>query len=121
MTRSRASAKARGWQTQNLVAADLAADLFPAAVSTGPGRPGRDVTNTPGVAFEVKGARDLHAPAWIRQAVAAADGDVPVVVWRPDGFGPASLDTWPAMLPYGELKKLLKRAGFGVTTEGVSP
>jgi hypothetical protein len=102
----------RGAETQNLVAAYFKAAGFPYAESAGAGRNGRDVLGTPGLACEVKARRDFSPIAWTRQAAATADGDLPLVVMRPDGLGPAHIDEWPAILRFSDLLGLLRAAGY---------
>lgn len=101
-------------ETQKLVAEALR-DLFPYAESAGAGRPGRDVLGVPGIAVEVKARRGLDVPAWLRQAVKEAErtDDLPILIWRPDGMGPQTVDLWPMTMPFGIGRKLLKEAGYG--------
>jgi len=35
------------------------------------------------------------------------------VVMRPVGGGPSNIDEWPAFLPFGQLRSLLRQAGYG--------
>lgn len=110
MTASR-TRKARGAATQNLVAAYLRARGWPHAESTGAGRAGMDILGVPGAAIEVKARRDLRLIEWLRQA--SRSPGLPVVVHRPDGMGPASIDEWPATLRLADLVALLHAAGYG--------
>lgn len=105
--------KARGAQTQRVVAEYLTTQGWPYATDAGAGRSGRDILGVDGVSIEVKARRDLNLPAWIRQARAAAGNDLPVVVHRPDGMGPASIADWPATLRLADLVALLHEAGRG--------
>ena len=107
------SRKRRGADTQTAVARYLAQRGFPHAESTGAGRNGRDITGLVGLAVEVKARRDLDLPAWLRQATAAAQGDLPCVVHRPDGFGPASMDDWPVTMRLADWVDLVRLAGYG--------
>lgn len=102
----------RGAESQNAVAAHLKSAGFRYAESAGAGRNGRDVLGTPGIAVEVKARRDWSPMAWTKQAAATADGDLPIVVARPDGFGPAHIDDWPAILRFSDLLRLLREAGY---------
>lgn len=67
---------------------------------------GADLTGIPGVALECKRQERVNLPAWWRQAVAAADGDMPVVALR-WSRGPAlavlELDELLALLALREL------------------
>lgn len=105
--------KERGRATEHLVAQAFAADGWPFAEATGAGSPGRDIKGVPGVSPEVKARTRFEPLAALRQAVANADGDVPVVIVRPNGCGPASIDDWPAFLTFGQLRRLLRAAGYG--------
>jgi hypothetical protein len=102
----------RGAETQNLVAQQFKAAGFPYAESAGAGRNGRDVLGTPGLAVEVKARRDFSPIAWTRQAVASAAGDLPAVVMRPDGLGPAHIDEWPVIVRFSDFLALLRDAGY---------
>jgi hypothetical protein len=105
--------RARGAQTQRIVAAFLAGHGWPYATDAGAGRQGRDVLGTPGLAFEVKGRRDLDLTGWLRQAATCAGGDLPLVVHRPDGYGPARIADWPVTLRLEDAVALLRAAGYG--------
>ena len=107
-----ASRKARGAQTERTVAEAWQADGWPhARVKRGPGP---DLENTPGIDVEVKARRDWAPLAWMRQQAKRADaGVIPVAVVRPDGAGPATVDDWPAIVPHGVLRRLLRQAGYG--------
>jgi hypothetical protein len=107
-----ATRKRRGAETQNLVAA-VFRTLFPYAESAGAGRNGRDVLSTPGVAVEVKARRDWSPIAWLRQVAGFGEGDLPMVVVRPDGLGPAHIDEWPCVMRLGDAMRLLREAGYG--------
>lgn len=105
--------KERGRATEHLVAAAFAADGWPDAEATGAGSPGRDIKGVPGVACEVKARNGFEPLAALRQAVGYSAGDLPLVVMRPNGCGPATIDEWPAFLPFGVVRALLRRAGYG--------
>lgn len=109
-----ASRKARGMQTQALTAGYLREHGFPWAVDTGAGRAGRDILNTPGLRIEVKARADFDPLAWLRQAARdLGGGELPLVLWRPNGMGPASIEHWPAMTLWGPLVSTLREAGYG--------
>lgn len=105
--------KERGRETEHLVAAAFAADGWPFAEATGAGSPGRDIKGVIGVAPEVKARREFSPLPALRQAARNAAGDLPVVVMRPDGCGPSTIDDWPAFLTFGDLRRLLRQAGYG--------
>lgn len=110
---SRNYRKERGRTTEHLVAQAFAGDGWPHAEATGAGSPGRDIKGVPGVATEVKARREFAPMAALRQAVANSGGDVAVVVMRPTGGGPSNVDEWPAFLTFGQLRLLLRAAGYG--------
>jgi hypothetical protein len=110
--------KERGRQTEHLVAAALAADGWPHAEATGAGSPGRDIKGVPGIAVEVKARTGFEPMAYLRQAVTNAGDDIPVVVMRPTGGGPTNIDEWPAFLTFGQLRSLLRAAGYGNPPSG---
>jgi len=104
----------RGMASQGIVAEAWRADGWPYAESVGTGVAGRDLTGTPGVAIEVKARTGLDLGAWLRQAVTqATDGEVPLLVVRLNGTGAATVDDWPAILPHGSARRLLRAAGYG--------
>lgn len=106
-----ASRKQRGAQTERMVARAWEGDGWPhAEVVRGPGR---DLTGTPGVAVEIKARREWRPLEWMRQAQANAGDDIPIVVARPDGAGETTVDDWPAIVPHGVLRRLLREAGYG--------
>jgi len=65
----------------------------------------------PDLSCEVKARRDLNVLAWLRQA--ASQHGLPFVVWRPDGMGPAKIQSWPVMTTLESFTELLQAAGFG--------
>lgn len=106
------SRKHRGMRTQQLVAEYLATNGWPFAESTGAARQGADVTGTPDIAIEVKARTRFEPLAWIRQAVKAADGRVPFVVFRCNGQG-EQVGDYPALIRTEDLVALLRQAGYG--------
>lgn len=113
--------KERGRATEHLVAAAFADNGWGYAEATGAGSPGRDIKGVPGVACEVKARREFAPMAALRQAVANAGGDVAVVVMRPTGGGPSNIDEWPAFLTFGQLRTLLRQAGYGEPLSAPQP
>jgi hypothetical protein len=103
--------KSRGMATQQIVCDDLRSSLWPWCVSTGAGLPGADLQNTPGVSVEIKARREIDIIGWLRQA--RSRPGLTVVIFRPDGYGPATLDEWPVVHRYGQWKRLMARAGYG--------
>ena len=106
--------KHRGYATQKIVANYLADHGWPFAESAGAGRQGTDVTGTVGIDWEVKARRGFPVTEAMNQAAERiAEGIIPVAVLRPDGFGPASIEKWPAIVPLKILVELLRDAGYG--------
>ncbi len=105
--------KVRGAETQRVVARYFAEHGWPYATDAGAGRPGRDVLGMPGLAVEVKARRSYDPLAWLRQAAATANGDLPLVVHRPDGMGPASVAEWPVTMRLADVVALLREVGYG--------
>lgn len=90
---------------------------WPYAEATGSGRNGKDITGTPGVAWEVKTAddfkRDFKPTIWVKQAKGnTPDGDLPVVVYFPRSLGEAHTPQALAILPLSELMVVLEESGY---------
>lgn len=106
--------KRRGRQSEHVVADYLRRNGFDFAEAVGAGRSGTDVTGTPGIDWEVKARRGLNLAGLLRQLDERADhGRLGVGVVRLDGQGPASIETWPAVLTLADLVALLRAAGYG--------
>lgn len=103
--------KRRGAKTQVLVAAEWREDGWPFCEDAGAGRNGTDLLNTPGLAVEVKARREFRPLEWMKQA--RTSPGLPIVVMRPDGAGPASIDDWPTFMRHSDLRRLLRQAGYG--------
>jgi hypothetical protein len=101
----------RGLRLQNALAAYLR-HWWPLAESAGAGRNGTDVTNTPGVVWESKTAREFKPTMFVRQAKASAGRALPVVVYWPDGCGDKSAPDALAILPLRCLMLLLEEAEY---------
>ena len=99
-------------RTQKLVAEYLAANGWPFAESTGAARQGSDVTGCPDIAVEIKARTAFEPLAWVRQAVKAADGRLPFVVFRCNGQG-EQVGDYPALIRTEDLVVLLRQAGYG--------
>lgn len=115
------SRKHRGYKSQDLVAKYFAANGWPYAQSTGAGRPGVDVTGVPGLAVEVKARRGFNLVGFLRQATSERRHGLPLVVVRPDGFGPARIGEWAMILTLADGTALLRAAGYGSPGQGDQP
>jgi hypothetical protein len=85
---------------------------WPYAEAVGNGRQGVDVTGTPGLSIEVKSLTDDRRPAAMLKQAAKRAG-LPVVIYRPPNYGPATIDEWPCILRLEDVVKLLAAAGYG--------
>jgi hypothetical protein len=105
------SRKARGMATQALLALRWKSlGLFPFATPTGAGRQGSDIINTPGLAVEVKGREVVSLVAALKQAQSGADLDeVPIVVWRHNGQGEASIADWTVTMRLEDFESLWEK------------
>jgi len=109
-----AARKTRARLTEHAVAEALR-PIFPGATRIPASLPGADVIGTPGLTIEVKARRDLNLTAWLKQSSDRATPDaLPVVVSRPDGYGPERINVWPVTVPMWVFLELLERGGFGV-------
>jgi hypothetical protein len=106
------SRKHRGYASQRIVAERFRVAGWPYAEPTGAGRQGTDVLGVVGLDIEVKARRGLDLPGWMRQAAERAGDRTPLLIVRPDGFGEASIDAWPAIMPLGVMLETLKDAGY---------
>jgi hypothetical protein len=79
---------------------------------------GRDLRGMPGLAPEVKATADGGLPAYLRQAVANAGEDLPLVIWRPNGYGEERVDEWIVALRLEDATRLLLAAGYGTPEAG---
>ena len=99
-------------ETQHAAAAYLRDRGWPYAEPVGNGRPGADVTGTPGLSVEVKALSDDRRPAAMLKQAAKRAG-LPVVIYRPPGYGPANVAEWPCILRLEDVANLLAAAGYG--------
>jgi hypothetical protein len=108
--------RARGNALPNALARFLR-PWWPYAEATGAGRNGKDITGTPGVAWEVKTAddfkRDFKPTIWVKQAMTNAGlADVPVVVYFPRGLGEAHTGQALAIMDMNWLMTVLESGGW---------
>lgn len=113
MTRAR---KDRGMRTQKLVAEYLRDNGWPHAQSAGSGRSGADVLGTLDIAVEVKARANLEPLAWMKQAEKAADGRLPLAVFRCNGQG-EDPGAYLTLIRLDALVELLRAAGYGDAAE----
>jgi hypothetical protein len=98
----------RGFETEELLAERWQQTLFPNAKANERGRPGLDVRNTGHLLVEVKARGNVSIVAQLKKLRAArgAQFDVPVLVWRHNGQGPASMDEWTVHLFLNDFERL---------------
>lgn len=106
---------ARGRQSEAIVASYLAEHGWPNAERVAASLKGVDVTGTPGLAIEVKSRTRLDLGEWMKQA-AKREG-LPLLVVRLNGTGPATIEDWPLVIPFGAGVNLLREAGYGSAPE----
>jgi hypothetical protein len=86
---------------------------WPTADKTPNGCKGRDLENTPGVAFEIKTGAEWRPYAWRKQVAAyPRPGELGILIYLPPGMGEAAVGDAMAILPLRELMPLLVAAGY---------
>lgn len=87
---------------------------FPNAEAVAASLKGKDILNTPEVAFELKATAQADLTGAVRQARRnAAEEELPVVIYRPNGYGPERLGDWLFVTGVLEGTQLLADAGYG--------
>ena len=89
MTRTAASGKRRSANGCRALAEYLQAEGWPFAEAVGSGRNGVDITGTPGLAIEHKGADEWKLETWLAQAETRPG--LPIVVYQGRGLSWESL------------------------------
>ena len=102
--------KQRAAATQRLVEDYFrSTGLAPYAQAVGAGAPGRDILNVDDVSVEIKAAADFSPAAFLRQARSNTEvGELPLAIYRPNGGGPTNISDWPAIMPLGDIVRLLQ-------------
>ena len=113
MTGTPQSRKRRGRDTELLAARYLAEHGWPFAMPTGAGASGADITGTPGLGWEVKARTGFEPMANLRQATKNAGDNLPLVLLRPNGVGPANIGIWPVFTTLDHMIRLLRQSGYG--------
>lgn len=106
--------KHRGYASQRIVADRFKEAGWIHAEPTGAGRQGTDILGVLAIDIEVKARRGLNLTGALNQQEERLpdDGILPVTIIRPDGYGPARIDDWPAALKFKNLLRLLTEAGY---------
>lgn len=99
-------------ETQHLAAAWLREHGWRYAEAVGNGRQGVDVTGVPGLSVEVKSLTDDRRPAAMLKQASSRAG-LALVIYRPPGYGPATIADWPCILRLEDVTELLSAAGYG--------
>ena len=101
--------KHRGMATQR-IAADHLRPYFPYVTPRGAGEAGTDLLHTPGIAVEIKAtSRDPLLGALRQAANNADDGELPVVIWRPNGLGAAGVGDWVVAMTFDNFIDVIRR------------
>lgn len=98
----------RGRKSQEY-AATYIKTIFPDAESLAASLPGKDIKNTPGWSFEVKGRRDFKPTEWSRQASKYGTNEFHACIMRPDGYGEARVGEWLVFMTFEEFRDLVER------------
>jgi hypothetical protein len=81
--------------------------VWPDGVSQEAFLAGVDIKNTPGFRVEVKATRDGSTVAAMRQAEKHPGDGTPIVIWRPDGYGPEKVGEWLVVMRLKEFRNLV--------------
>lgn len=98
----------RGRDSQR-IAAEYLKPIFPDAASIAASLPGKDILNTPGWSFEVKGRRDFKPTEWSKQASKYGTNEWHACIMRPDGYGEAKVGQWLVFMTFEEFRDLVER------------
>lgn len=102
----------RGRQTEQLLAEYLQ-HWFPDAERIAAGLPGHDLKKVGRLAFEIKAtSKDPLLPALRQVRKRALPNETPLVVWRPNGYGPEKINQWVAATDLDTMVDLLAKAGM---------
>lgn len=94
MTTPSRSRNVRGRETEFLLAGYLR-QFYPGAYATNKSAPGDDVAGVGRLSIEAKATATAPLLPALRQAHARAQLDqIPVVIWRPNGYGGARIEDW---------------------------
>ena len=75
-----------------------------------------DVSGMLGLVVEIKNHSSYKFPEWLRETEVErqnAKADYGILVAKPNGVGLNSVDQWWAVMPVGQMMKLLRDAGYG--------
>jgi hypothetical protein len=105
----------RGAVSVEIAAEFLRGQGFPGAHPVAPGRQGTDILGCVGLHFEVKARRDWNAQllTHLQQANKGAGENLPMLLSRPDGYGPEKIADWPVTMRFEDWVTLARDAGYG--------
>jgi hypothetical protein len=90
--------------------------MYPAATDAGPGRSGNDLLNTPGLDVEIKAVGYTSIQAQLKACTERGSfGNMPLVIWRHNGQGEASMDDWTVTIRLADFEKMWKAYHDGRT------
>lgn len=100
---------ARGRKTQALVAQWFRAHGWINAKSVEAFLPGKDIQQVDGFSIEVKATTVTPILTAITQAQNnSIDSDIPIVVWRPNGYGETRINEWVAATTLEHMTALMR-------------
>lgn len=100
----------RGRSTQALVAAWFREHGWPDAESRPASLPGEDIIGLGHISVEVKASSRFNLLGALKQSRANAQGGLPLVVYRPDGYGPEKISGWVVAMTLEDATRLLADA-----------
>lgn len=108
-----AARRQRGRTSELLVAKYLKANGWIYAEPTSSSAKGPDITGVVGVDFEIKARAGFPVKEAMKQQMKRhKEGIMPIAILRQNGQGESDMDSWPAVMPFSVLVKLLKEAGY---------
>lgn len=105
MTHSRARI-VRGRATQR-IAAEFMRFVWPTCESVEAFLAGCDLKNTPGWRVEIKATQDGSLTGAMKQAANHPGEGTPVVIWRPDGYGPERVGDWIVAMRLKDFREIV--------------
>ena len=102
------SRKHRGYATQRLIAKRwIQNGIAPHAKAVGAGESGEDILESPdGLVVEIKARDTVTLPVALKQASKSNSNAVPIVIWRHNGQGEASMDEWTVTLNLNHFEEM---------------
>ncbi len=81
--------------------------MAPYAVPVGAGESGEDILNPPeGLVVEIKARETVSLVSALGQALRSNADAIPVVIWRHNGQGEASMDDWTVTMRLADFENL---------------